>query len=209
MRHRLLRSDSAAERARHFTAGGAAACSWDAAAPLLSVAAAFAPSAAIACGSSGGECHSPLPLPLPLLSNDEVEGGAGQRGSVGAALLLAAQKTRETGALFCSFRVAVWLNNSLGSGAIPLSQACTRQGVELGALRSHLSTFASLYPEESVRWNLGAPDPALDARPVFFEGSPRCMRDWLELFESTLGKSCSGGTTPFLTEYLEGRSSHL
>ena len=124
-----------------------------------------------------------------LLSNAAVEA---EPGDIGAALLLAAQKTRETGALFCGFRVAVWLNASLGSGRIPRPTACARQLAALGDLQSRLKRFEALYPEEGVRWNLVAADPALDARPVFFRQSLRSMRDWLSPFNETLSDACGG-----------------
>jgi hypothetical protein len=129
------------------------------------------------------------------LSNAAVEAAAAAAapGAVGAALLLAAQKTLDTGALFCGFRVAAWLNFSLGSGSaspVPLALACARQGAALQDLGQRLEDYARLYPEEAVRWNLAAADPALDARPVFFRGSPRSMREWLPLFEQAAAAAC-------------------
>jgi hypothetical protein len=123
------------------------------------------------------------------LSNAAVEA---QGGAAGAALLLAAEKTRATGGLFCDFRLAAWLNNSLGSGAVPRPLACARQGAALASLKGRLAGFAGLYAEEGVRWNLvGAGDPALDARPVFFRGTPRSMLEWVPLFEATAAAACS------------------
>jgi hypothetical protein len=120
-----------------------------------------------------------------LLSNAEVE--ARGPGGEGAALLLAAQKTREAAALFCGFRLAAWLNNSLGGGDARL---CARQRAALAALQPRLAQFAALYPEEGLRWNLAAPDPALDARPVFFRSDLRSMADWLPLFEAAAAAAC-------------------
>ena len=110
--------------------------------------------------------------------------------AVGAALLLAAQKTRETGALFCGFRLAAWLNHTLGSRSLPLPLVCARQGPALEDLRARLASYALLYPEEALRWNLAAPDPALDARPVFFRATPRSMSEWLPLFEASFAAAC-------------------
>ena len=129
-------------------------------------------------GGSGG---------APPLSNAAVEAAP---GAVGAALLLAAQKTRATGALFCGFRLAAWLNHSLGSGAIPRPLACARQAAALADLRSRLAQFGALFAEEGLRWNLVAADPALDARPVFFRESPRSMLQWLPLFEDAAAAAC-------------------
>ena len=122
------------------------------------------------------------------LSNAAVEA---QPGAVGAALLLAAQKTRATGALFCGFRLAAWLNNSLGSGVIPRPQACARQGAVLADLTTRLAEYAALYPEEGVRWSLIAADPALDVRPIFFRESLRSMDEWVPLFEEAASAACS------------------
>jgi hypothetical protein len=142
---------------------------------------------ALLANGTGGSARQ---LQQPL-SNAAV---AGQPGALGAALLLAAQKTLATGALFCGFRLAAWLNYSLGSGGaggVPLALACARQGQALGGLRTRLEAYARLYPEEAVRWNLAAADPALDARPVFFRGTPRCMREWLALFEAAAVAACA------------------
>jgi hypothetical protein len=125
----------------------------------------------------------------PPLSNADVEA---QPGAVGAALLLAAQKTRATGALFCGFRVAALLNFSLGSGAVPLQVACQRQAAALADLKARLAQYALLYPEEGLRWNLVAADPALDARPVFFRGDKRSMADWVPAFEQAAAAACPG-----------------
>ena len=122
------------------------------------------------------------------LSNAEV--AAAQPGAVGAALLLAAQKTRATGALFCGFRLAAWLNHSLGGGGAPQPLACARQAAALAELRRNLAQFAELYAEEGVRWNLVAADPALDARPVFFRRAQRSMAEWLPLFEEAAANAC-------------------
>jgi len=135
--------------------------------------------------------NNSLKHPKLLLSNAAV--AAEDPPDAGAALLLAAQKTRATGALFCGFRVAVWLNNSLSSGAAPLATACARLAVTLPDLRSRLSSYAELYPEEGTRWNLVAADPALDARPVFFRSQPRSLSDWLPLFEKQVQTACVGG----------------
>jgi hypothetical protein len=53
-----------------------------------------------------------------------------------------------------------------------------------------LAQFAALYPEEGLRWNLAEPDPALDARPVFFRSDLRSMADWLPLFEAAAAAAC-------------------
>jgi len=132
--------------------------------------------------AAGGRGGAPL-------SNAAVEA---QPGALGAALLLAAEKTRATGALFCAFRLAAWLNHSLGSGAAPRPLACARQRAALGDLGGRLDEYAALYPEEGVRWNLVAADPALDARPVFFRAAERSMRDWLPLFEAAARAQCAG-----------------
>ena len=144
--------------------------------------------AALAANSSSSV--APPTKLLLLLSNAAV--AAADPPDAGAALLLAAQKTRATGGLFCSFRVTVWLNNSLSTGAAPRATACARLAASLPDLRSRLSSYAELYPEEGTRWNLVAADPALDARPVFFRSQPRSMLEWLPLFEARAEAACGG-----------------
>ena len=140
--------------------------------------------------AANGSAAAP-PRGAAPLSNAEVAAGAPGGGGVGAALLLAAQKTRATGALFCGFRLAAWLNHSLGSGRAPRAVACARQAAALPALAAALAQYAALYPEEGTRWNLAAADPALDARPVFFRGSPRSMLEWLPLFQGAAAAACA------------------
>ena len=84
-----------------------------------------------------------------------------------------------------------WLNSSLGSGRVPRAVACARQAAALPALAAALAQYAALYPEEGTRWNLAAADPALDARPVFFRGSPRSMLEWLPLFQRAAATACA------------------
>ena len=135
--------------------------------------------------------------PRGLLSNAAVQAQAraqpGGAAPLGAALLLAAQKTRATGALFAGFRLAAWLNHSLGSGSVPRGEACERQAGALASLAGGLASYAELYPEEGVRWNLVGADPALDVRPVFFRGSPRSMREWLPLLQGAAAAACGAG----------------
>jgi hypothetical protein len=127
------------------------------------------------------------------LSNARVEAAARARdpAALGAALALAAQKTRAHAALFANFRLAAWLNHSLASGAAPLREACAELAPALGALESGVPEFGLLYPEESAAWNVASADPVLDVRPYFFRPDDRCYADWLPRLRESWATRCA------------------
>ena len=153
------------------------------------------------------------------LSNEAVARGVLGGGSLGPALLLAARKTADHAALFTAFRLAVWLNNSLGlpqggstgtgtssgGGAVaaavadasgagapppPRSEACVLLQGALDSLEVGVPNFGLLYPEESSQWNVHAADPNLDSRPYFFRLQQRSYADWLPLLRDNWRAHC-------------------
>jgi hypothetical protein len=150
------------------------------------VAAAFASAASLvqqALQANGTELGL-LPAPLSNAAVQQLAAqaqGGGLGAALGPALLLAARKTADHAALFCSFRLAAWLNHSLALGGTPASEACPLLQQALDSLELSVPSFGLLYAEESAQWNVASADPGLDSRPYFFRLTERSYADWLPL----------------------------